>query len=295
MFRVLIAVVFITIIVSLLGIWFYPSMQDFMYTNATWNGIKRFSGEFKAEIVESIDALSGALDEPETKALIAIPTQDYNVEELLRIKNFIYDGGTLLLLDDYGYGNTILSYLDLAIVFSKSTLLDPLFSYKNQKIPRITDFIPELTEGGINVLMFNHATSLRNVADSEALAWSSKASFLDMDRNGSLSTRDIRGPLVVAAQVKMGKGAVVIISDSSIIVNSMVGRDNNYDFIKYFTEGKRILIDGSHIARLPLDIFKTRLSLVKRAFSSPYALVGLTAFIFIAVYRYTSWGGESAG
>jgi len=299
MSRILIMVVLIMVMVSLLSVWFYPSMQDFMATNATWNGIKGFSSEFKAEIPESLGVIPGISGQAEKKALIAIPMLDFSTEDLLIIRNFINDGGTLLLIDDYGYANTILSYLDIDIRFSKAPLLDPLFSYKNQNMPRITDFIPELKEAGINVLMFNNATALLNVLEPEAIAWSSKASFLDKDGNGILSPRDSRGPLAVATQVTLGKGKVIMVSDSSIIVNSMVGRDNNYDFIKYITshngESKQILIDGSHLAKAPLDKAKPILAAAKKALSNPYALIGLMAFVFIAVYRYTVWGGESVG
>lgn len=298
MSRALAAVVFITIIISLLSIWFYPSMRDFMASNATWNGIRRFSIEFNAEIPESADSMSIALNEPEKKALIAIPTLDYTEEDLLIIRNFVNDGGTLLLLDDYGNGNSILSYLDTGIRFSNVPLLDPLFSYKNQSIPRITDFTPDLKEKGIRVIMFNHATALLNVSESEVVAWSSKASFLDMDGNGVLSQGDIKGPLAVAAQFRFGNGIVVMVADSSIILNSMVGRDNNFDFIKYFTsqdgENKKIVIGSTHLAKAPLDIVKARLSLIKKAISNPYAMVGLMAFVFAAVYTYTISGGESA-
>lgn len=299
MSRILIMVVLVMVMVSLLSVWFYPSLQDFMATNATWNGIKGFSSEFKAEVLESISSLKNLSSEAEKAALISIPTLDYNEEDLLIIRNFINDGGTLLLIDDYGHANTILSYLDIDIRFSEAPLLDPLFSYKNQKIPRITDFIPELKEAGINVLMFNNATALLNVLEPEAIAWSSKASFLDKDGNGVLSPRDSRGPLAVAAQVTLGKGKVIMISDPSIIINSMVGRDNNYDFIKYITshdgESKQILIDGSHLGKAPLDTAKRMLSDAKKSLSNPYALIGLMAFVFIAVYRYTLWGGKSAG
>ncbi len=299
MFRSLTIVALIMVFVSLLCVWFYPSMQDFMANNATWNGIKRFASEFNAEIPESLAVIPGVSEQAAKKVLVVIPTLDFNAEDLFIIRNFINDGGTLLLIDDYGYANTILSYLDTDIRFSKAPFLDPLFSYKNQNIPRITDFIPELKDAGINVLTFNNATALLNVSEPEAIAWSSKASFLDKDGNGVLSQGDSRGPLVVAAEVKLGKGKVVMISDSSIIVNSMVERDNNYDFIKYNIshdgESKQILIDGSHLAKNPLNKAKQMLAAAKKAMSSPYALIGLMAFVFIAVYRYTLWGGESTG
>lgn len=303
MARILIAIVFITVIVSLLSIWFYPSVEDFIATNARWNAINRFSGEFKAEILESLEGISGIPEKTGKKMLIVIPVLEYSEHDLSIIRNFVNDGGTLLLMDDYGYGNTILSFLGLAIRFSGATLLDPVFSYKNQMMPRVIDFIPQLKDSGIEMIMLNHATALVNsgaddVIARSSVARSSGASFLDQNADGVLNGGDIKGPLSVAAEMAFGKGQVVMVADSSIFIDSMVGKDNNSLFMEYLTgrnvENKIILIDGAHLPKSPLDIAKRKLYFAQRALSNPYALIGLLSFIFIAVYRYTLWGGESA-
>ncbi len=299
MARILGAVVLITLIVSLLSIWFYPSMQDFMAANATWNGTRRFSIEFNAKIPESLDNLPAASKEAGQRTLIVIPILDYSEEELLLIRNFVDDGGTLLVLDDYGKGNTIMSYMGLGLRFSGASLLDPLFSYKNQRMPRAVDFTPQLKESGIDTITLNHATALVNVGAGEALAWSSGASFLDGDGNGAFGKGDVKGPFVVAAEIKLGKGNVIAVADPSIMIDSMVGKDNNYEFMRYLTrrgdDAGTILIDGSHLPKSPLDIAKRKLYLAQRTLSNPYALMGLLSCVFIAVYRYTLWGGESTG
>lgn len=295
MSRALSLVVLVTMIISLVIIWFYPTKGDFMAGNAFWNGMRKFSNEFGAKSLESLANLTSP---PEETVLIAIPYVDYYEEDLSTIKRFINKGGTLLLLDDYGYGNSILGYLGTDIRFTNVPLLDPLFSYKNQWMPRITDFSPELKERGMKVLMFNNSTSLINVAASEALAWSSRASFLDTNENGNWNRDELKGPFPVAAQFPLGEGKAILISDASIIINSMVGRDNNYDFIKYLTGyynlSKRIVIDSSHLAWAPLDLSKARIALARRTLSNPYVLIGMVAAIFFAAYRYTLKGGRSS-
>src|SRR3972149_4095216 len=115
MFRSLTIVALIMVFISLLSVWFYPSMQDFMANNAAWNGIKRLEREFNAEIPQSLAVIPGISEQAEKKVLLVIPTLDFNAEDLFIIRNFINDGGTLLLMDDYGYANTILSYLGMHI------------------------------------------------------------------------------------------------------------------------------------------------------------------------------------
>ena len=293
---ILFAVVILVLVISLLCIWFYPSVQDFMASNRMWNGIRSFCSEFSADNIDSLDNLP---DLPEEAVLVAIPYLEYSDEELTNIKRFVDDGGTLLLMDDYGYGNSVLAYLGVGVRFTGKPLLDPLFCYKNQWMPRITDFAPEVKESGIEVVMLNHATTLTNAIESEAIAWSSSASFLDVNENGSWDEGEPKGPFAVAAKVRLGEGTLALVSDPSTIINAMVDRDDNYGFVRYLTgykgEQEGILVDGSHLTKAPLDVSRTRLTGAREVLSSPYALLGITAIIFVAVSRYTLKKGETVG
>ena len=291
---VLLAVVALVLAISLLSIWFYPSIQDFMASNTMWNGIRDFSSEFGAENIDSLDELP---DLPEETVLISIPYLEFSDDEMAKVKRFVDDGGTLLLMDDYGYGNSVLAYLGVSVRFSNKPLLDPLFSYKNQWLPRITDFSPEVAESGIDAVVFNHATTLTGAVASETIAWSSSSSFLDINENESWDQDEPKGPFPVAVQLRLGKGMVAIASDPSIMINSMVDRDDNYTFIQYLIghndEPENILIDRSHLTKAPLDVSKMRLRSGREMLSSPYALVGIVALIFIVVSRYTLGEGET--
>jgi len=202
-------------------------------------------------------------------------------------------------MDDYGYGNSVLAYLGVDVRFTNKPLLDPLFCYKNQSMPRITDFAYGVKESGIEVIVLNHATSLTNAIESETIAWSSSSSFLDINENGSWEEGEPKGPFAVATEFQLGQGTLALVSDPSTIINTMIGRDDNYDFIRYLTgdegEQKEIMVDDSHLTKTPLDVSRTRLIGARKALSSPYALLGIMAVIFVAVSRYTLKKGETIG
>jgi len=267
-----------------------------MAGNTMWNGINEFSNEFSADQIDSLDDIPNL---PEGIALVAIPYLEYTDEELAKMKQFVDNGGTLILMDDYGYGNSVLAYLDVSSRFTNKPLLDPLFNYRNQSFPRITDFTHEVKESGIDVIMLNHATTLVNVTESAAIAWSSHSSYQDMNDNRILNQGEPQGPFVVAAEFQIGKGTLAIVSDPSIIINTMVGRDGNYDFIRYLSrnvgEQRRMMVDTSHLTKAPLDVSKMRLIDTRKVLSSPYALVGITAMIFMVVSRYTLKKGDIIG
>ena len=54
---VLLPVVAIVLVISLLCVWFYPSVQDFMAGNTMWNGIRDFCAEFGAAGIDSLEEL----------------------------------------------------------------------------------------------------------------------------------------------------------------------------------------------------------------------------------------------
>lgn len=291
----LFTVVVLVLTVSLACILFLPSVQDFMSGNNMWNGIKEFSAEHDAVVVEGGNHIS---ESPGKTALIIIAYKPLGEAELSEIKRFLETGGVVLLMDDYGYGNDVLEFLGLDIRFAGQPLLDPLFCYKNQWLPKVTDLAPELNESGINTLVLNHATALLNTGGAEVLAWSSPTSFLDVNGNEK-QDGELQGPLPIIARLAAGKGTLAAIADPSIIINSMVDRDDNSRLIKYLTteygEQRQILIDAAHLAQKPLDASKTSLSRVREALSMPYPLLGVIGLIFVVISRYVLKRGEGIG
>jgi hypothetical protein len=285
----LLGIVFVIVLVISLGaIWFYPSIQDFMAGNTMWNGIRDFSTELDVKDIDSLDDLTGR---PEKDILICIPYIAYDENDLARLKEFVEKGGTLIMMDDFGYGNGFLEYIGINARFSGNIILDPLFCYKNQYLPRITDFSAGIKESGVTVIGLNHATTLSNVDDSEALASSSNTSFLDINDNGTRDKDELKGPFVIAAGYRVGRGTLELVADPSLIINTMVGKNDNYSFMKYlmFSNGEpeNVLLDRSHLTKSPLDTSKINLTAARAIISNPYALVGVTAVVFAIITKYT--------
>ena len=293
--HVLIFTVVITLIVSLLCISFFPSIQDFMEYNTLWNGIRHSLNELDASAIDSSQELT-KLDSK--SVLISVPYMKYNNDELAGLKTFVDSGGTLMIMDDYGYGNSILEYLNISCRFSGDPLLDPLFCYKNQWFPKITDF-SSLVSTDVKAVVLNHATALVSTENTEVVAWSSSDSFLDRNGNESWDKGEPNGPLPVATKLRYGEGAIILVSDPSIIINSMVGIDDNSLFIRNLlgseiTEGQ-ILMDTSHLVKKPMDITKSKLNDIKTVLSQPYAVLGIVSLLFIFTSIYMLEIGGSIG
>jgi hypothetical protein len=280
-------VIILVVFVSLAAIWFYPSVQAFMASNTMWNGINKFSKEFNVQNIDSFAALPTA---PKQDVLIAVPYVPYTTDELAQMKQFVENGGKLVMMDDFGYGNSFLEYAGIPARFDNTPLLDPLFNYKNEYFPRILDFNESVTGSGIKVIAFNHGTALSGVSQSQALAWSSSMSFLDTNQNGNLDPGETQGPFVVAASISLGEGTVDLVSDSSMIMNAAAGSNDNNAFVNYLMTSNgtpaKVLFDRSQVTKSPLDASKIQLDNMRGVLSNPYTLVGIIALVFVIITWY---------
>ena len=280
-------VIILVVFVSLAAIWFYPSVQAFMASNTMWNGINKFSKEFNVQNIDSFAALPVA---PKQDVLIAVPYVPYTTDELAQMKQFVENGGKLVMMDDFGYGNSFLEYAGIPARFDNTPLLDPLFNYKNEYFPRILDFNESVASNGVKVIAFNHGTALSGVSQSQALAWSSSMSFLDTNQNGNLDPGETQGPFVVAASISLGEGTVDLVSDSSMIMNAAAGSNDNNAFVNYLMTSNgtpaKVLFDRSQVTKSPLDASKIQLDNMRGVLSNPYTLVGIVALVFVIITWY---------
>lgn len=293
--RLMPIVISLVVLISLASIWFYPSIQDFMHTNPFWNGLKSFNAEFNAVPVETLEAVNP--EEAKRSTLVVIPYVQYNEPDLLRLRKFVDNGGVVVVLDDYGYGNDVLKALGLSSAFSGRPLLDPLFCYRNERLPRITDFAPEIVLEGVSNVVLDHATALQDVEADKVLAWSSPSSFLDLNGDGLRSLSEPLGPFPVAAVFHSGAGVILTISDPSLLISGMVGRDDNRLFIQTMLEqyglGRNVLVDESHLTKSPLDQSKSRLTSVRDRIANPYSVTAILGLVVFLVLRPSTKGKKN--
>jgi hypothetical protein len=266
-------------------VWFYPPTGDYRVDNPFWNGLQTFE---KQENSISLDNLSNLPATAAGTSLVVIPYTQYTDTELTQIRTYVSNGGTLVLLDDYGYGNQILSSLDAGIKFSGEPLVDPLFDYNTKLLPKITDFAEDKITVNVNSIVFNHATVLE-VTNAKIAAYSSSFSFLDENNNQNFDENEETGPLPVIAYQQIGLGYIIAIADSSLLINSMLNLDDNQQLInnalKVQNTNPEVYIDQLHLASTALDQSKATLNLVYQAATSTAGTILLvTALLAVTFY-----------
>jgi len=272
--RFLLILTIALVVILTLVVWFCPSNEDFRTENPLWNGTKDTSSGYPLSPLVSLSDLPPS---PQGSTLILVPYLNFALEELEELNKFVTQGGTLILADDYGYGNQILEYLGLKARFSGQPLLDPLSNYKNRWFPRISHIIPSPITSNTESLVLNHATGLTEVETSDALALSSSFSFLDLNGNQVWDKDEPTGPLPVISRHSLGSGQLILISDPSIFINSMETIESNSNLVQNLAAitTSSLLLDQSHLPPSNLHQTKNLLAYTRSFLITPVGTLGL--------------------
>ena len=233
----------------------YPSVDDLWVENPFWNGLSEFYRETKPTRLEELTQL-GDVPVPGNSTLFMIgPSTEFSPLEVTEVNKYIVRGGTVVLADDFGTGNQLLEGLGLETRFDKGLLNDPIFRDGNALMPLVT-----LTD---SVMVLNHATVLDLGGDARATAWSSPYAYvISVDE----APRPSMIPQPVIAEVVLGLGRLVLVSDSSPLINSMIDRGGNRGLLDMLARGE-VMIDEGH--SIP-----STLTQIKQVLTYTYTVLG---------------------
>ena len=237
----------------------YPNVDDLWVENGFWNGLSTFHDSQELTRVSRLADLGSLSNLGSSTLFIIGPYQDFTTGDADRLTDFLLQGGRLVLADDYGTGNQLLGLLGLDARFDAVVLRDPIFREKNILMPIIE------TQGisSVGSVVLNIPTRLLNVQDSTVVAWSSPVSYAT-ETLEDIAVEYNRHPVI--AEIPYGGGYVVLISDSSIFINSMITRGDNQALVDYLSQGTALL-DEAHSMRNRLTVVQTGLHRISSFFS----------------------------
>lgn len=239
--------------------------------------------------------------------IILGPKRAYELPDALAILDFLLNGGSILISDDEGSANTLLSYFAMVginISFGPGILVDVLYNYKQRPVlPVIKTFIPlPGTEGlldGVHELVLNYATIINGTVPP--LAVSSNMSWVDID--GDLFPDpevESPGPFTVISAIDLSMlipnaGKLMLVSDPSLFTNLMLNYGDNLQFaintINWLANNNRsrlIIFDEGHLGLPVSDImFFSVIMTYVTLLSSNWILAPL--FPIFSVYFAKKW------
>jgi len=240
---------------------------DFSIYNTGWNGTSKLaiSAYSTGKLTPSFDLsytgsdmevthlpLTSLTLDPAKSALIIIgPTVAFSDAEGELVGDFVRGGGKLFLADDFGTGNSLLQGMNATSRFSGYLLMDMAFD-KQPQFPLCFDINAKSNiTGKISTLLFNFPSSIVTTWDTQVLARSSVASFLDLNGNHLRDWTETFESRPLIAVERMGSGSILLVSDPSLLINGMLNQSDNQVFanntMAFLVEGREsIFFDESH-------------------------------------------------
>ncbi|MEM3449261.1 MAG: DUF4350 domain-containing protein, partial [Nitrososphaerota archaeon] len=259
-----------------------PTSEDFQQSNTYWNGLSTFFGALKATPLDV--ALYKVV--PENSALFLIgPSSNITEPRLKALKSYVSEGGTLILMDETGAINSLLSSFELGIAVDGHFMFDPVFYYGSWKLPKILNIGGGALTSGVESIALNLPSILKLNSSSSnlrVLARSSSFSFLDLDGDCEPSLEEPAGPFVVAVEVPYGKGRVIVFSDSSLFLNGVIGLGDNLRILENIARGKAVFVDVGVWQPSPQLAYRSAVLNAYNIISAPELKYTL-AFIAVAV------------
>lgn len=231
------------------------STASFGAYNSQWDG----TSEFRTLIEERPDSrivfdttpyetanATGAV------AIILAPTEPYSANESQRIRDFVAQGGTVVIADDFGpHSNPLLSAIGTDARFSRLQLRDEREYYRGPSLPLAPNVTATTYTQNVSQLTLNGATAVEP-GNATPIVTSSELAYLDRNATGSLSAGDELGAYPVVAVEPIEEGQIITISDPSIFINSMLTQPDNRVFATQLVDShERAILDYSHAGTQP--------------------------------------------
>lgn len=285
---------------------------DFSVYNPGWNGCSdlavesyeagTFTPNLRLENGEQVEIEQKDISSYDVPARISAfvfigPDADFSSSEADHVHQFLMEGGTVLLADDFGTGDTLLDGLNTSSRFLDKPILDLSFDKKPHFGIAYDIADHEITEG-VSFVMTNKPTGISPGENSSVLMRTSSASWLDTNENQQQDPGEDQKEHPILTIEDYGQGELVLLSDPSIMINSMNERlDNDIliaNLIDHISEGrKNIIFDESHRdMNLLFDLVYT-LRYPSKGISMLVITVplGITAFIFVPDLKKKLYSG----
>ncbi|MBN1677613.1 MAG: DUF4350 domain-containing protein, partial [Candidatus Thermoplasmatota archaeon] len=272
--------------------------EDFSIFNSGWNGTSglavmtyrtgKFVPTFQVEstgtdITVAQRALTTVAPDPRTSALIIIgPAKDFTDAEGTLVGDFVREGGRLVLADDFGTGNSLLTKMGAGSRFSNHLVMDLSFE-KQPEFSVVFDIRPDPLTTNVSTLLFNYASSITvDSSTTSVIAYSSIASWRDTNGDRLQEPGEPRGPFPLIARENLGLGTIILLSDPSVLINGMRGHMDNEVFAENLVadtcrDRTEVYFDESH--RTFFDPISVTIEITGGISATAKALIAVTAFV----------------
>lgn len=250
--------------------------------NPSWDGASDLRSELTTQPGVETEFVSDSaryqsVNATETIAFVIAPDEQYDDTSATRVREFVTNGGTVVVMENFGTaGDTLLAQIGADARLNGLLLRDEQNFYEAPTLPVATNTANHTLTRGVDQLTLNFATAVEP-GNATVLARTSEFAYLATEADDELDDEDELAAYPVATAESVGAGQVVVIGDPSLTINAMLSQPDNSVFLAGLTaDADRALFDLTHSNGLPP---LTQTLLLLRSSSLLQAVIGgLTIF-----------------
>jgi hypothetical protein len=195
-----------------------------------------------------------------------------------QIATYLRQGGLVVLLDDMGGSNEMLSHLGVPWQVSSGSVVDPLFNAGDPSRP--TAGPVDRTDAGV---AFDHPSALLGAHNRQVLLETSPYSFL----NGARGIADYtqRGPFVLASEAVLGRGTLVLVTDPSIITNAAQDRSADRQWLNSIIGRRTVFLAQSSVRGGNLGRLRAAMRSFFAVLGTPWVALATLLLILVLALR----------
>ncbi|WP_311173100.1 DUF4350 domain-containing protein [Halobellus ordinarius] len=238
------------------GVGASTSAQPYGTFNPEWDGasgVRAVATDTGTETTVAYSTTEYAdVDPGDSIAIVVSPETAYTDAEAARVASFVREGGTLVVAEDFRpHSNALLDRIGASARVNATPLRDERHNYRAGALPVATRTTTDPYTEGVDQLTLNYPGTVRPNG-SAALVRSSNFSYRDRNGNGELDGNETLRSYPVVTAEPVGAGTVVVLSDPSVFINSMLDRPDNRAFATALLgPHETVLLDYSHVEERP--------------------------------------------
>ncbi len=220
-----VAAIFVAGAVLLLSLQLATNNDEYSRYNTGWNGTSDFFTRLEERHAGEVTTPADLAGRSGALLLVIAPDTVFTEDEAGSYARFIASGNTLLLADDFGTGNSLLSWMDsdIRLISGNLSSVDRAFGDPGSVIAYPAANHTLLA--GVDTIVLDRPAALEG---GEPLARTSLLSWVN--RTAREGPQFGRYPVLSRQQV--GAGELIVLSDASVFINGMVQDGENRRLIE---------------------------------------------------------------
>lgn len=227
------------------------SSASFGPYNPTWDGSSEFREDVQAAPGVEHHLIRDAAEYEElpandTVAFVVAPDEPYEDEDAARVREFVAEGGTLVVLENRdGASNELLADVGAEARADGRLLRDEQHHFRGPTMPVAADVGNHTLATGIEQLTLNYATAV-DPGNATVLVATSEFAYLGSEDDGLDEGDELRSYPVATAE-NVSNGQVVVVGDPSVTINAMYDEPDNAAFVRgLYDDADHVVVDRSH-------------------------------------------------